>query len=268
MLMNFKTFEAEDLSNLFELQPPDWGDLQPRFKYFIDSTYCHPIKLVENGKMIAIGTSMLHSDSAWLACIVVHPDFRNQGLGNKLTQQLIDRIDQQKFQTIYLDATDFGYPVYRKLGFEIVAEYVHLKKQHPVETYPIPKNIFPFREEFTGSLLKLDEEISGECRKGILNDFLSSAQVYITGEDVQGFYIADWGDGPIIAKTKEAGLELLKVRSQKRTDAVIPITNETALSFLTNNGFETFKTSKRMLLGKRKDWQPTGSFNWISGQLG
>ncbi|TDE17555.1 GNAT family N-acetyltransferase [Dyadobacter psychrotolerans] len=266
--MNFKAFEISDLSNLSELQPADWGDLLPRFQYFIDSTYCHPIKLVENGQMIAVGTSMLHNDTAWLACIVVHPDFRNRGLGNKLTQQLIDGIDHQQHPTIYLDATDFGYPVYKKLGFEIVSEYIHLKKQQPIEPYTLSKNISPFRSEFTDSLLRLDKEISGECRQGILTDFLGSAQVYVTGEDVQGFYIADWGDGPIIAKNNEAGLELLKLRSQERMGAVIPDSNETALNFLKTHGFETYKTSRRMLLGKHKNWQPTGSFNWISGQLG
>jgi len=211
--MNFYPFELPDLLNLAELQPPDWGDLIPRFDYFIKSEYCSPIKLTENSQTIGIGTSMLHEDSAWLACIVVHPNHRSKGLGKILTQRLIDEINQEKYTTIYLDATDFGYPVYKKLGFEIETEYIHLKRQSDSRANAVSPNIFPFRKEFTDSLVKLNQEISGENRRGILSDFLESAQVYVEVGKVQGFYIPDWGDGPIIAKGDEAGLELMKLRS-------------------------------------------------------
>ena len=266
--MNFSRFELPDLLNLAELQPPDWGNLIPRFEYFIKSEYCKPIKLSENGRTVGIGTSMLHEDSAWLACIIVHSDYRGKGLGKTLTQKLIDDIDLEKYQTIYLDATDFGYPVYKKLGFEIEAEYVHLKKQSDAAPYSVSNNIQPFHDELAGSLLKLDQEISGENREGILTDFLKSAHVYLAGNEVLGFYIPDWGDGPIIAKNDEAGLELMKLRIQEKMDAVIPFDNETALDFLKKHGFKTFKMSKRMLLGPPKNWNPNGSYNWISGQLG
>jgi len=266
--MDFSRFELPDLLNLAELQPPDWGDLMPRFAYFIRSKYCEPIKLSENGRMIGIGSSMYHQDSAWLACIVVHPDHRSKGLGSILTQKLLDNIDRERYCTIYLDATDFGFPVYKKLGFEVEAEYIHLNKQLDSEPYAISKSIFPFRDAFTDSLLKLDEEISGENRKGILTDFFESALVYLVGEEVQGFYIPGWGDGPVVAKNNEAGLELLKLRIQEKTSAVIPAANQKALEFLENHGFKTYKTSRRMLLGQPKNWKPTGSYNWISGQLG
>ena len=266
--MDFTRFELPDLLNLSELQPPDWGDLAPRFEYFIKSGYCKPIKLSENGQMIGIGSNMFHQDSVWLACIVVHPDHRGRGLGTILTQKLLADIDRGKYSTIYLDATDFGYPVYKKLGFEVEADYVHLNKQLDSEPYPISKNIVPFREALADSLLKLDEEISGERREGILSDFFQSALVYLVGEEVHGFYIPDWGDGPVIAKNNEAGLELMKLRIQEKTSAVIPAANKSALAFLEKNGFGIYKMSRRMLLGQPKNWKPTRSFNWISGQLG
>lgn len=261
-------FEVSDLKFLPEFQPADWGDLIPRFEYFIKSEYCNPIKLTENGEMTAIGTSMRHESSAWLACIIVHPNHRKKGLGNTITQSLIDGLDIEIFKTIYLDATEMGHPVYKKLGFEIESEYVHLHQELLIDSGKISKNIYPFQEEFTNDILKLDKEISGENRKGILSDFLKSAMIYRNGTDIQGFYIPNWGDGPIIAKNNEAGLELMKLRIQQKKNAVIPIANQTALEFLEKQGFKIYKTSKRMLLGTPKNWNPTGSFNWISGQLG
>jgi len=118
-------FLPGDLEQLPYLQPADWGDLMPRFRYFIDSPFCKPIKIEEQGQVIAIGASMFHKDTVWLACIVVHPDHRKKGLGATITQDLISDVDSNVYPTIYLDATDFGYPVYKKLGFEVETEYAH-----------------------------------------------------------------------------------------------------------------------------------------------
>ncbi|WP_221392372.1 GNAT family N-acetyltransferase [Dyadobacter sp. NIV53] len=266
--MQLIPFEVRDLKFLPELQPPDWGDLVPRFEYFIKSEYCKPVKITENNLIVAIGTSMLHDDTVWLACIIVHPNHRKKGLGNIITKKLIDGIDGNIFKTIYLDATEMGYPVYKKLGFKIESEYVHLQQELNFEPDPISENIIPFREEFRNCVLKLDEEISGESRKGILSDFLGSALVYKTGTEILGFYIPSWGDGPIIATNNEAGLELMKLRIQQKKNAVIPIANQIAMEFLEKNGYKTYKTSKRMLLGNPVKSNPAGSYNWISGQLG
>ena len=266
--MNFRPFELQDLSDLTELQPPDWGDLVPRFEYFIASAYCNPIKLVDNYKTVAVGANMKHTDTAWLACIVVHPAFRNRGFGNILTQRLIEDLDRQKYKTIFLDATHLGYPVYKKIGFEEVAEYTHLKRDTSFISDHVSENIVPYHEKYHDQILELDKEISGENRVGILSDFIGYSQIYLTENQVQGFYIPDWGDGPVIAKNDQAGLELMKLRILEKTSAVIPFSNKTALNFLTNHGFKTYKTSKRMQLGQSKTWNSTGSFNWISGQLG
>ena len=266
--MNAIPFEKSDLQYLSEFQPADWGDLFPRFEYFINSSFCNPIKLTENNEMTAIGTTMLHESSAWLACIIVHPNHRKKGLGNIITQSLINGIDRERFKTIYLDATEMGYPVYKKIGFEVESEYVHLHQELLIDPGNISKNIYTFQQEFINEILKLDEEISGERRRGILSDFLESALVYKTGQDIQGFYIPHWGDGPIIARSNEAGLELIKLRIQQKTNAIIPIANQTALEFLEKHGFKAYKTSKRMFIGNPKKWNPNGIYNRISGQLG
>lgn len=266
--MKFSTFDISDLQILIEFQPVDWGDLVPRFQYFIDSPCCHPIKLSNEEEAVGIGTSIFHEDTAWLACIIVHANHRNKGLGNFLTQKLIDDIDRSKYQTIYLDATDFGYPVYKKLGFEVETNYIHLRKEGATATSTISEKIIPFRAEFKENLLRLDAQISGEKRGGILSDFLNSASLYVHENEVQGFYIPDWGDGPVIAKNDVAGLELMKLRCHEKEVAILPSTNPIALNFLEEQGYVIYKTSKRMILGKKRAWKANGIYNRISGQLG
>lgn len=127
--MKFEDFTLNDLDQLPSLEPPNWGSLTPRFLRFIQSEHCSPVKLTLDGHAIGVGTTIRHEDTAWLACIIVHPDHRNKGLGKLITEHLINSLDRNLYQSIYLIATELGYPVYKKLGFELEKEYVHLKSE-------------------------------------------------------------------------------------------------------------------------------------------
>jgi N-acetylglutamate synthase-like GNAT family acetyltransferase len=266
--MTSTEFLSSDLEQLPDLQPADWGDLLPRFRYFIDSPFCKPIKISEQSQVVAIGASLFHKDTVWLACIVVHPDHRRKGLGNTITKDLIAGIDRRHYSTIYLDATDFGYPVYKKLGFEVETEYAHYVGQPITAVHPVSENLVRYEEKFRDQLLELDRQVSGEDRSGILGDFMTSAVLYINHSKVEGFHIPDWGDGPVIANSVQAGRELMKIRIQNFDKAVFPVDNKISTNFLKENDFVFQKTSKRMYVGNKRAWQAENLYNWISGQLG
>ncbi|WP_215233330.1 GNAT family N-acetyltransferase [Dyadobacter linearis] len=266
--MTISTFQEADLVQLPALQPPDWGDLIPRFRFFIRSDFCSPIKISENGQLMAIGTNMYHTNSVWLACIVVHPAHRNKGLGKIITQELIKQIDRRRFPSIYLDATEFGYPVYRKLGFEIENCYSHFTREDALPPHTISPQIVPFEAQFRTQVYKIDSEISGENRAGILDDFLNSSMLYVTDDIVLGYYIPNWGDAPVIAIDDQAGIELMKLRFQTQDKAILPQENSLAIQFLIQNNFAEYRFSRRMFLGLKKEWMPEKIFNRVSGSLG
>jgi GNAT superfamily N-acetyltransferase len=267
MMITGEFLEA-DLPQLPALQPPDWGDLVPRFHYFINSGYCSPYKISENEQIVAIGAIMWHLDTAWLACIVVHPDHRNRGLGTTITKELINVIDRETHPTIYLDATDYGFPVYKKLGFELENCYGHFVREGDLPAAEISPYIVPFQEEYRRQLFQLDQQISGEDRSGMLADFVSSSLVFVENDLVKGYYIPGWGDAPILAIDDLAGLELMKIRIRKEEKAILPEENKRAYAFLEQNNFRQYRFSRRMFLGKPKVWKPEKIFNRISGQLG
>lgn len=266
--MTFEAFEHKDLKCLKELQPPEWGDLTPRFSYFIESDFCRPVKLLVNNEIVGIGTDILHEDTAWLACIIVHPNHRNKGLGSLITQKLIDIIDKKKFQTIYLDATDLGYPVYKKIGFESETQYSHLKLAQPLSPLELSNSITEFKEKYREQILKLDREVSGENRFATLAPHILSSKVFIHSHQVEGFYMPTLGDGLIIAQNSHAGMELMKYRFQSKSHAVLPLDNKKGMKYLTQNKYVQFRTSCRMRLGKRREVQLNNIYNRISGQLG
>jgi GNAT superfamily N-acetyltransferase len=261
-------FTTQDLAQLPALQPPTWGNLIPRFEYFIASDYCKPIKISENDQVVAIGTSILHQDTAWLACIITHPEHRNKGLGRLMTTSLIDSIDREQYPTIYLDATEFGYPVYVKLGFELENVYGHFRSEGDQRDHQISEHIIPFSDIYREGVFAVDRAVSGEDRHAVLQDFISSAYIYVDQSRVLGFYVPNWGDEPIIAIDDQAGLELMKLRMITNKAAVLPLENKQAIELLEDNGFRQFTFSRRMFLGPSRPWKRDKIFNRISGQLG
>ena len=266
--MRFETFEEADLLDLPVLQPPGWGDLIPRFRFFIDVPFCFPIKITFFDKMIGIGASICHADSAWLACIVIHPDHRNQGLGTMITRKLMDDLDRRRYQTIFLDATYLGFPVYQKLGFVTELEYVHLKSGEPFSVESGHECLADFNDKFYEEIIILDKRISGEDRQETIKLYLRGAKIFLRNNNLEGFYLPGLSDGLIIAGNEEAGLALMKLRLTTRNFSIFPECNKTALEFVQSLHFNHYRSSKRMRWGREKPWHPQLLFNRISGQLG
>lgn len=266
--MEYSAFGSNDFEKIEELQPPGWGLLTPRFEEFIRSPRCQPIKLCDAGRMIGLGTSIFHEDSAWLACIIIHPDYRNRGLGSQITQKLLNAIDREKYSTVFLDATEFGFPVYQKLGFELEGWYSHRRLQgEKIITEP-QTGLTDFEPGYQQQLLDLDRQFCNENRPFILEQYLETAKLIVHETELQGFYLPDLGDGLIVAKNQEAGLHLLKERMRKFDYAVLPDVQTEAKAILETQGFKEVKKSRRMYLGKKRIWNKEMLYNRISGQLG
>ncbi len=266
--MKTEHIQSADIDRLKELQPETWTDIRPYFYYYNGSEYCQPLKITENGKIMAVGTTIQHKDSAWLAHIIVHPDHRNKGLGREIASALIKDLDPERFKTIYLDATDMGYPVYKKLGFEVEAEYIHLSGKHKDLYLADPASVIPYHPKYKDDLLAIDRLVSAEDRVRVLENHLPSAILYVSADKLLGAYFPFLLDGFVLALTVESGTELMKLRMRSKYNARFPIVNKACTDFLVSNGYEVTGSSKRMILGEKRDWNGKGIFHRISGGLG
>jgi len=266
--MSFLPLTLSDLDAIKELQPEGWTDIVPHNKYFIESPYCYPIKVVVNNKLAGIATYIMHADTVWLAHIIIHKDYRGQGLGTAITQELISKIDRKRFKTIYLIATELGEPVYKKLGFVAENEYVFFKDGQPDKNILVSPSIIPFEEKYRQQLLNLDKDVSGEDRQNKLNETIDSSMLYVQNGHVLGLYSPTLGEGMIIAADNNAGIELMKLRLTTKENAVVPTENKAAVDILLKNKFIEVRKAKRMLLGERRAWKPELLFNRVNGQIG
>lgn len=101
-----------------------------------------------------------------------------------------------------------------------------------------------------------------------LESHLSSGYVYLEENKVMGYYLPGLGDGLIIASTKEAGQELMRMRLTTKDFAVFPTDNLPATEFMQLQHFKEIRRQKRMRLGKQRNWEPAMIYNRIGGNLG
>lgn len=257
---------AADLSEIKSLQPADWPDILPYFDFYTKSDFCFPIRYLLEGQIAGIGCSIVYGETAWLAHIIVHPEFRNRGIGATITEALVNSLKNTHCKTILLIATKLGQPVYSKIGFEKDTEYVYLREGKTSE--PVSGRIIPYHDRYLQELLTMDRSVSGEERFRLLSPHLNDAHLFIGKEKLLGYYIPTLGEGLIIAGTTESGLELLKLKHMLSARAALPVENEQAVNFLQNHGFREVARGTRMVLGKKISWKPDCLYSRIGGNLG
>jgi len=177
---------SADLQDVQSLQPEGWSDIVPHIKFYVHAPFCYPIKVVVDNKLIAIGTTIIHSDTAWLAHIIVQKEYRNQGIGRLITKSLLHASLQQGCRTVYLLATALGAPVYLKSGFQPEGEYIFLKEVAlPPDT---EKATLPYMPSYENEILEFDRRVSGENRKKILQNHLKNAHIILNNNYVEGYF--------------------------------------------------------------------------------
>lgn len=257
-----------DLPAIRNLQPEGWPDIVPVFDFYIRSAFCDPVKVTLNGHIVGLGASIAYDTTAWLAHIIVSKNHRNKGIGYELVCEILNRLDRT-METCLLLATPSGQSVYRKAGFREVTPYLFFQREKPWRNYPVSSHIIPFEASHRKIILKSDREITGENRENILSNYIKNARIYWEDHKVKGYYIPGAGEGPIIADTVDAGLELMKMKYAKADTAVLPADNSEGIAFLEQNGFTLTHTQGiRMIRGKEIHWKPEKIYSRIGGNFG
>ncbi|GLU52698.1 hypothetical protein Dfri01_21590 [Dyadobacter frigoris] len=248
--MEIKTLNHNDVSLLVSLQPDGWQDITLNFNFYTKVPFCFPIKVIIEGEIVGVGAAIIHSDVAWLGHIIVHPAYRSNGIGNRITQALITISMNNKCETIYLIATELGAPVYQKLGFITETEYLFFKDIIIAPALAISTNIEPYQKRFKRQIAIIDKLNSGEDRMFHLENYLKQGHRYCKNNTTEGYYMPTFGDGLIIANTISAGIALLNLHLSTNDKVTFPKENQGAMDFLYGKGYKEARTARRMRFGK------------------
>lgn len=259
-------FHQQDLSELYLLQPNGWPNLVPAFQRYLTQAFCHPVKVVENGSIVGVGTAIIFPGSAWLGHIIVREDCRGRGLGLLITKHLMTLATH--CSTISLIATDLGKPVYIKAGFKPELQYVFMQCTEKVDAKPTARFVNQPQPSEFAAMYDFDTVCSGEQRQNLLQSHATDALLYSSGSEIEGIYWTTLGEGLICALNPQAGLALSAFRLAHLPQVVIPENNTATIQFYQQLGFKEIRRAWRMYWGRPLTWKPEYMYSRIGGNLG
>jgi GNAT superfamily N-acetyltransferase len=116
---------------------------------------------------IAVAGCLAYGPFSWVGLVATHPDVRGRGLARRISQHLIDWSRDRGCDTVALDASALGRPVYERLGFvttgwtiELAADPARPPGDGPLAVRGSPEDV--------DEIAALDPAIFGGDRSGLL----------------------------------------------------------------------------------------------------
>ncbi len=270
-MLQIRPLAAAEVSLLKDFPPREWQtDLPALFSQHFGQPYFYPIVAELDGALVGCANGLLNGNVGWLGNIIVLPPARGHGIGTALTQHLVELFQNKGVGSQLLIATAMGEPVYRKLGFEIVSNYLFFSKPDAARVRASDAAVRPLAPADLDSVFALDRAVTGEQRQALLTRYVSAAWVHVsTSGIVDGYYLPQMANGPVIASSDGAGVGLMHHRLSTGAQAfVIPEANKAAAEFLRCQGFVETSRAPRMALGADVNWQPEHVYCRGSGYCG
>jgi GNAT superfamily N-acetyltransferase len=220
---------------------------------------------VKDGRLVGTTTTTVYGDRAWIGMVLVEPQHRRQGIAAQLMNVALEYL-KGKVETIKLDATSLGRPVYEKFGFVVESEVERWSGtgiSTGRETRREIQNQSMMERDAVRDLLKLDRLAFNADRSTLIEALVDEACVspaFIRAADgaLNGYALARSGTektyvGPVVAKDPHViGALLDRMLSQlQEHDVYIDINKEciVATSVLSDRGFVKERELIRMVKG-------------------
>lgn len=200
---------------------------------------------------------------AWIGMMLVHPEYRRQGMGGALLGQAIRHLQGAGVQCIGLDATPAGQPLYAGVGFTPVWELARWQgRLSDLQPASSPEIVTHISESLWPAIVELDRLSFGAARPDLLRALAEqSVRVAVAlggANGVAGFgmlrpgYRA-WMLGPLVAVDRESATHLLAALCADLPPESlfwdIPEPNLAAVQLAESLGFVRQRTLTRMALG-------------------
>jgi GNAT superfamily N-acetyltransferase len=211
------------------------------------------------GRAVGTVTTCVFASVGWIAMMLVDPDHRRRGIGRALMTHALEFLERQGVQTVRLDATPLGQPLYERLGF--VAEYPLHRHEGILPPGPPAAGVEPLLPHHLDDVLRLDRQVTGTDRRKLLmrlaSEFPNTACVACGPDGVEGFLAARPGAramqlGPCLASERVGRLLLEAARARHGAEQVfidIPLGNEAAARWAAETGLATQRRLQRMCRG-------------------
>jgi ribosomal protein S18 acetylase RimI-like enzyme len=125
-----------DIDSAVELSRAEgFRDRRLFWQFVMKVATCRPLVGTLNGSIVATGLATASGKVGWLGGIVVAAEFRRRGYGRAMTDELIRGLGAAGCETMSLESTDAGRPMYERMGFRLATHYIQLQADR-IETAP------------------------------------------------------------------------------------------------------------------------------------
>ncbi|OEH93753.1 GNAT family N-acetyltransferase [Bacillus solimangrovi] len=192
----------EDIPQLVALSSSvgwDYDEREIKTVMSVGTIYCYK---VESGTIISSAAITPYEDKlASIGMVIVHEQYRGYGLGKTLTEACVQSVADDV--TVMLIATEDGYPLYEKLGFQpVTSVHKFLCERNRLHLTPTPsyeESIVPLYDHDFQDVYELDKGAIGAGREAFLKARIHQATEAVVVRGVEG-NILGYGlcvDGPV-----------------------------------------------------------------------
>ena len=220
---------------------------------------------IKGGRLVGTTTTTIHGELAWIGMVLVEPQHRRQGIAAKLMNVALDYL-QDKVNTIKLDATSLGQPVYEKLGFQVESTVERWSGTTPSTGREIQPQAVMDRNTIR-DLLNLDRVAFKADRSRLIETLMDAACVsplLVRAADgtLNGYALARSGTsrtyvGPVVAKDPEVAETLLARMFSELAgcEVYVDLNKECSVDarFLSDRGFVKERDLIRMVKGRESE---------------
>jgi RimJ/RimL family protein N-acetyltransferase len=249
---NLRLLCPADLGGAVKLsRPANWNQTIDDWKMLLrlDPQGCFAIEL--DHEIVATTTLFCYGKRlAWIGMVLTRPDYRRRGFAKRLMQAALERASNLKIETIKLDATADGQPLYEKLGFkseQVIERWFRDGKSMIIATQPALRTVPP--------ALGMDHEAFGADRALLLQELAcrnppdSIGEAYNFSRDgARHRYL-----GPCIARDQKSARTVIEHTLQASPGSSwywdLLSSNHNAIDLAARFGFAPQRRLERMVLG-------------------
>lgn len=211
---------------------------------------------------VATTTTCTFGPIGWIAMVLVDESFRHRGIATQMVEQALAYLAGRSVTTVRLDATNYGRPVYERMGFVARHDLVRLQGiARPAA--PGSVNVDRVRAEDLDALIRLDRLATGTDRGRLLRRLVAEhpelAARTRDGQSEGGYVLLRPGAnatqiGPAVAWAEAAGRVLCDwALSRCAGQAVfidVPVGNPAAIEWARSAGLAEQRRFTRMDRGQ------------------
>ena len=119
--MTTRILTASDIPDCMRLKDSaGWNQTAEDWRMLMDLASEGCLAIEVDGELAATTTLMCYGRRlAWIGMVLTKLSYRGRGFARRLLTQALTQADEKRIETVKLDATDQGRPLYEKIGFRV-----------------------------------------------------------------------------------------------------------------------------------------------------